>query len=346
MKQIFKHMNARIFSYYNEANKILKGVMPSPRMLNFMPSCLCNHTCPGCDWSNENKTRYVMPNDAWKKVFNELHHQNSIRFIEFCGLGESMLHPDIREMILTAGAYGWIVGMITNGTRLKGELLKDLIKRSAYIRISMESGSEKVFNKVKKPKSDEDGFFSVCRNIKETVKLRDELNPDCNIDYKFAVGKENYKDIENAIKLAIDLGCDSIQFKAYRNVDSELDDFQKGIYDKKLQDFKEIYKEDIIITGSLKSKKITARCFMSPVHVLVDAFADVFACCYFRHRPSSHKLGNFIKDGFQKLWFGEKHFEIIKNIKREECNKYDCKFFRYNELMDQFMVQSRELDII
>ena len=345
MKQVFEHMDARIFSYYNEANKILKGVIPLPRMLNFMPSALCNHSCPGCDFSNENKTKYIMPTDQWKKVFNDLYHQNSIRFVEFGGLGEPMMHPDIREMILQAGAYGWIIGMLTNGTMLRGDILKDLIKRAAYIRISMESGSEKVFNRVKKPKEEKASFESVCRNIEEAVKLRDELNPSCNIDYKFAVGKENYKDIENAISLAIELGCDSIQFKSYRNVASELDDFQKGILDKKIQDFKEIYKEDIIITGFLKSTRMESKCFMAPIHILVDVYGDVYDCCYFRHRMGSHKIGNIVKDGF-KIWHSDRHRVVMGNVKKEECELYDCKYFKYNKLMQDFMVDSRELDII
>ncbi len=346
MKQVFKHMDARIFSYYNEANKILKGTIPLPRMLNFMPSCLCNHNCPGCDWSAQNKTRYVMPAEQWKKVFNELHLQNSIRFVEFCGLGESMLHPDIHEMILTAGAYGWIIGMITNGTRLKGKVLEDLIKRAAFIRISMESGSEKVFDKIKRPKSEEDGFEAVCRNIKEAVRLRNGLNPNCNIDYKFTVGKENYKDIENAISLAIELGCDSIQFKSYRNVPSELDDLLKGTLDKKIQDFKEIYREDIIVTGSLKSSRMESKCFMTPIHVLVDAYGEVYNCCYFRHRVGSHKIGNVVRDWFNKVWHSDRHREVMRDVKKEECELYDCKFFKYNQLMQDFMVDSRELDII
>lgn len=345
MKEIFKYFDERIFSYYHEANKILKESMPLPRMLNFMPSCLCNHSCPGCDWSNENKTKYTMPTDQWKKVFNELYQQNSIRFIEFGGLGESMLHPDIREMILTAGAYGWIIGMITNGTRLKGPILPDLIKRSAFIRISMECGSEKVFNKVKKPSNEEDGFEAVCRNIKEAIRIRNKLNPSCNIDYKFTVGKENHKDMENAIKLAIDLGCDCIQFKAYRNTPSELDGFQKEVLDAELQRFKEIYKEDIIITGSLKTTEMLSKCFMTPIHILVDAYGDVYNCCYFRHRMGSHKIGNIIRDGF-KIWNSEKHWEVMKNVKREECELYDCKFFKYNKLMQDLMIDSRELDII
>lgn len=347
MKEVFNYLDARIFSYYHEANKILREIMPLPRMFTFMPSAICNHSCPGCDWSNENKARYIIPTEQWKKIFNELYQQNSIRFIEFAGLGEPMLHQDIREMILTAGAYGWIIGIITNGTRLKEPVLKDLIKRAAFIRVSMESGSEKVFNKIKIPQSEEDGFFSVCRNIKEAVKLRDEINPNCNIDYKFAVGKENFKDMENAIELAIRLGCDSIQFKAYRNVASELDDFQKEILDKELQNLKKRYfEEEIIITGSLKSAKMIGRCFMTPIHILIDCYGDVYNCCYFRTRMSSLKIGNIVRDGFSKIWNSEKHWEVIKNIKREECELYDCKFFRYNKLMQDFMVDSRELDTI
>ncbi len=346
MKQIFNYLPSRIFSYYHEANKILKGDMPLPRMFTFMPTCLCNHNCPGCDWASVNKTKYVMPSENWKQIFNELSNIKSIRFIEFCGQGESMMHPDIHEMIKKAIEYGWVIGVLTNGTRLKGELLEDLIKHCEYIRVTMEAGSRKVFKKVKNPMTEEDGFDAVCRNIREAVKLKNKINPSCNISYKFAVGKENYKDMESAVRLAIDLGCDSIQFKAYRNTPSELDDTKKEAYDRKLQSMKELYKKNIIITGSLKPIKSVVKCFMTPVHVLVDAYGDVYNCCYFRHRMGSHKFGNIIRDGFEKVWFSDKHREVIKNVRKEECELYDCKFFKYNELMDSFMVKSRELDMI
>ena len=346
MKRIFDYLPARIFSYYHEANQILKGVMPLPRMLNFMPSALCNHSCPGCDFASINQAKYVMPTNDWQKIFNELHQLNSIKFIEFGGLGEPMLHPDFHDMVKKAGEYGWIIGLLTNGTRLKGEVLTDLIKNSAYIRISMESGTEKTFNKIKSPLTEEDGFNSVCENIKEAVRLRNEINPNCNIGYKFTVGKGNHDDMEIAVRLAIELGCDSIQFKAYRNTPLELDDFQKHILDSRLHALKEIYKEDIVITGSLMPTEMTTRCFLSPIHILIDSFSDVFLCCYFRHRQSSHKIGNIIQDGFNKVWFSDRHWEIIKNVDPKECAKYDCKFFKYNFLMQTFMVDSRELDII
>lgn len=319
--------------------------MPKPRMFYFWPTYLCNHNCIGCDWSDLNKVKHIINSDAWKEVFKEMSSLNTIRHIEFCGGGEPLLHPDIHEMIKKSAEHGWLIGMLTNGTMLKGRLLRDMIMSSAYIRISMESGSEEVFNRIKRPQTKDAGFNAVISNIKEAVRLSRLLNPNCNIGYKFTVGKENYQDMENAVIVASSIGCSSIQFKAYRNTESELREIIRIELDKEIQRLREKYRT-IDIIGSLTETQMTTQCFMSPIHVLIDCFGDCYLCCYFRHRRGSHYIGNILRDGFKGMWYSKKHSDVIKNINKRECELYDCKFFTYNKLMDDFMVKTRELDIV
>ena len=62
--------------------------------------------------------------------------------------------------------------------------------------------------------------------------------------------------------------------------------------------------------------------------------------CYFQFRKKSHKIGNVFKDGFEKVWYSQRHKDVISNIKIEECNVFDCRFHSYNKDMVEFLNNS------
>jgi hypothetical protein len=67
---------------------------------------------------------------------------------------------------------------------------------------------------------------------------------------------------------------------------------------------------------------------------MIDAYGDVYICCYYQYRKESHKIGNVIKNSFYEVWFSDEHLEKIGEINPKECNKYDCRFHRYNSFMN------------
>jgi hypothetical protein len=46
----------------------------------------------------------------------------------------------------------------------------------------------------------------------------------------------------------------------------------------------------------------------------------------------------FQKD-LQDIWFSQEHWSKVSSIDIEDCNKYDCRFHYYNELMYNLVIE-------
>ncbi|MFH1593025.1 MAG: radical SAM protein [Candidatus Woesearchaeota archaeon] len=340
MVKALNFFDYRILSFFNEANQIRKGEFPLPRFLSFHPNYICNYNCPGCD--------YRKLNDEYKLNLSreDLNHlldefiKIGIKSIDLCGGGEPLLHPNFIEMAEKIHKNNILFGVYTNGSLLNGKRLDVIARYASYVRISLESGTNEVFKKVRNI-SDDSEFEKVINNIREAIRLRKELNREKELDIslKFTVGKENKDDMENAINLAKELGVDFIAFKMYRNVGVEIKDDQETI--DKLALFKEKYGKDVLILGDLKKTKIEGKCWLSPLIPTVDPFGDVYICSYYRHRLDKHRIGNLLKEEFTKLWVSEKHKQLVENIDPDECNVYDCKLHKNNKFMKEVLDEGK-----
>lgn len=328
-----------ILSFYSESQKLLQGEFPNPRMVIFHPTYLCNYNCPGCEFAKQNKWKAMLTKAQIDRLFDQF-VKAKLKSIEFSGGGEPLLHPDINYMLLKAHSLGFAFGVLTNGSKLEGELLESIIKFGSHLRISMESGTPQTFLKARGIK-DKKEFDRVVSNISNAVALRSKLKSDIEIRLKITIGEHNCNDIEEAIKLAIKLVVDSVQFKMYRNVDVMIKDSKD--LENKLQALKEKYKGKIPIFGDLKQTSTDKKCWLAPIQMAVDAFGDVYACSYYRHRMDSHKIGNLLKEEFDDLWFSKKHKQLMQNIKISECNVYDCRFHSYNNLMENLLQKNNKL---
>ena len=347
-EKIFELLRYRIFSYYHDALNIKKGIMPRPRVAVYHPTYVCNHNCLGCDFRKQNKEIKVSISREKAKIIIDQIIDFQIQGVEFAGGGEPLLYPYIVEDVKKLHKAGIAVSLITNGSLLKGKNLDAFVKYGSYIRISLESGSKDVFNKVKGITSDRE-FYNVVKNIEAAVNLRKKLKKELDISIKFTVGKDNYMDMENAVMLASKLGVDSIQFKLYENVDNieiheegdrylnnGLDDIQR-----RLNVIKSTYKDKINVLGNLKKTKMKGKCWMNPIMTVIDALGDVYLCSYYRHRMDSHKLGNLFEEKYEDIWYSKKHWDTINNVKKVDCNKYGCRFHIYNDLMNEIMAPEK-----
>jgi radical SAM protein with 4Fe4S-binding SPASM domain len=81
-------------------------------------------------------------------------------------------------------------------------------------------------------------------------------------------------------------------------------------------------------------------------HIFIDAFGDVYLCCYYLRRKKEHKLGNVYKKPIRDIWFSKRHLAIAKKIRIKECNQMDCRWIKFNNLMKDFIYEDnlRQLD--
>ena len=332
-------LQLRILSCYSEALMLKEGRMPPPRMAIVYPTYLCNHRCIGCDYTEENKLKKVMTKEEFFSVVDQL-QEIGVRGIEFCGGGEPTLNPHLPEVIDRIVAHNIHFGLLTNGTYLTQSLQKRLVEKGSYCRISIESAQSETFNYYKKPINKNAGLERIVENINSLVNLRNHAVPDTKlqISIKYSIDQNNLTDVKKAAELADELMVDSVQFKLIRNMPSEIKD--ESIVERLTEKLEEVkYNNKLRIVHDLSKSKLINACWLSPLQVTIDPLGDVYICCYYRHRKQTHRLGNLFQNDLKDIWYSQKHWEKIRGIDIDDCNKYDCRFHNYNNLMKNLIIE-------
>ena len=338
---VLDFLKSRILSCYGEAVMLKNGKMPLPRMCILYPTYSCNQNCIGCDYQELNGSNKSFTESEFDNVIGQL-ISIGIKSVEFCGGGEPTMHPYLPEAIRKLSSNNIAFSLLTNGTNITGELVDLLVKYGSYCRISVEAASREVYSRYKRPASEKSGFENTINNIRRLVEYRDHNREHSRlqISYKYSIDMNNYTDIAKAVDVASQLKVDSIQFKLIRNVPSEIMD-ESIIMElhNKLEECRKVHPGFKIMGNLFKSKLSACRCWLSPLQMTIDPYGDVYICCYYRHRLEDHKLGNVFRKPLRDVWYSRDHWDKMSRINTEECNKYDCRFHHYNEVMNSLVIR-------
>ncbi|GMU91593.1 MAG: hypothetical protein AMXMBFR4_06510 [Candidatus Hydrogenedentota bacterium] len=338
---VFDALQTRILTHWTEAKMILERKMPAPRTAIVYPTYVCNQDCLWCEYNAENTNQglaRVMPKERLFQLIDDLRNLG-VRGVEFCGGGEPTLHPALAALVRDMATKGTSVGLLTNGTKLKGELASALVDCASYVRVGFDGATPETANRVKRPKTPEARFEAVCDNIAGMIDLRRTRGTGVKISIKVVLDQNNFHEIEECVRLAIALGVDSVQFKAARLCSSELNPEQAEFVNARMAQCRRLYPQMPIVGGAEKIN-MTGQCWLTPLQLTVDPMGDVYLCCYYRHRKERHSIGNCFETPLHDLWYSERHWEAIQSIRPHECNNLDCRFVKYNQIMNDAMVHN------
>ncbi len=106
---------------------LVRRADPPLAKLYVEPTNLCNLSCRTCvrnSWSDPQGTMGI---ELYRRMMGGLRGLPSLRQVNFWGIGEPLLHPDIVEMVALARELGARTQMITNGLLLTRQLAAGLI---------------------------------------------------------------------------------------------------------------------------------------------------------------------------------------------------------------------------
>ncbi|HVO38864.1 MAG TPA: radical SAM protein [Spirochaetia bacterium] len=336
---VLDYLRLRILTFYREALMLRDGRMPAPRMCILYPTYACNHRCTGCDYAELTRKARSFSSGEMDHVLDEL-LDLGVQSVEFCGGGEPTLHPDLPRAMDRLAERRVAFGLLTNGTNLTEGLVDRLVREGSYCRVSVEAASRQVFDAYKRPSNGSSGFEVVMAGIERLVRARNRSNARLRISYKYSIDVNNACDAAAAVGLAASLGVDSLQYKCVRNVPSEIAD--EGLLASVragVARAREAHPGLDVVENLGKSFLRRCRCWLSPLQLTIDPFGDVYICCYYRHRREKHRLGNLFQRGLRDIWYSEDHWRKLDEIDLEDCNRYDCRFHAYNELLHELVVE-------
>lgn len=308
-------MFERSLVYYNEALSLYCGeICKSPRMAIIYPVYGCNFSCKGCLCSDHNTEKFYMDYEKFMQLMIQLKRQG-VMSVEFCGGGEPLLHPDIKKMITwVTDNLHMSLGIMTNGSLCNDELAYFIVTRASYIRVSLYDNS----------------YASVMKKIEKLIAIKNEVESDIVIGAKFLVNKSNEELVLNRVReTSQNEGINYISVKALRE-EGSVEDY--SAIEEKLNAI-----GSDKVSANLKKSYLTGRCWMSPIHTLIDPHGDVYICCYYMNRKEEHCIGNAFEQPFSEIWGSEKHIEKINHIDPAKCNVYDCRWHNYNKNMMELL---------
>lgn len=348
----------KILSCYHEVQQILAGKMPVPRTMEFFLSNVCNHACAGCHsrYMHKDEDRFL-DFDILKEVVSDF-AELGVEGVEISGGGEPLMYPQIIPAIAFMRGQGLKVGMFTNGTLLTDELAEFLVENVLFLRIAFDAGTRETYKKI----HGRDDFEKLADNLRTLISYKrkkgsagepaagakqksratDTRFGTATVGAKYLVSTKNWMELSQAAALAKEIGLDYLQFKALRDSKFTL----KGETLKKAKAEAEkaraLSDDDFQVFGSLEKTKVIGRCFLNPIHPVVDAKGDMYLCAFFHHRKDTHRIGNIYEKSFPEIWYSERHFEAFRSTKPKECAIFDCPFHEAAILARSWIVENHK----
>jgi radical SAM protein with 4Fe4S-binding SPASM domain len=329
----------KILAMYDTAKRILEGEMVRPLLAIVYPSYVCNHSCQGCSYEELNRKGNVfLDTENFAELLKSL-HSLGVKSIELSGGGEPTLHPEFCELVKRAANSGFELGLLTNGSLLSGEMANLVVDHFTYVQVNVDASDARVYNQIHRP-SEAFGFQTVLNNLEGMLGKRNQKNSKLTVGAKALLCQANMNFMEEMVNLTKDIGCDYIRFKPRRNAEECLSPEQADRADDLIETLQKKY-SPFLICGEVLSSRINMKCWLSPLHILVDPLGDVFPCAYYQYRRESTRIGNLFCQPLEEIWFSLRHKEVIRDLKVEECNLYNCRWHYYNQIMWQVIKENK-----
>lgn len=145
-----------------------KQYFTAPLRVDLALTYRCNNDCTHC-YAGGSRETAELSTAEWQNIIAKLHTAGVPQVI-FTG-GESLLRPDLAQLIRTAKEFKMITGLITNGRLLKAERTAELVQAGLdFVQITVESTEAAIHNTMV-------GFGSnpVAENVTPTDALAETL---------------------------------------------------------------------------------------------------------------------------------------------------------------------------
>lgn len=307
--------------------------LTGPVVVDLDPTTFCDLACPECISSGViNKGQF--DKNRVVELTKEL-VLSGVQAVVLIGGGEPLMHKSIGSIIEILHTAGIKIGLVSNGT-LIDRYLTPLSSMMDWVRISMDAGSEAVYDRYRPSGRKNSVFPKIIDNMRllaqhKTGTLGYSYLLMFRLDHNGELVDSNYLDVLNGAILAKEIGCDYFEVKAMYDDNhhvisppaSLLAEFESILPQLiALQDdqFRVLYSstyEELTNPVQEEQKKEYDTCPIMELRTTVTP-NGVFACPSHRGNPDGY-LGEVNTQSFPAFW------EEVKTAKVNP--KRDCKFF-------------------
>ena len=341
---------------------------PDPLSVQIELTNKCNTYCKHClryKWPEKEE----MTTDEVKNILSDLASMR-VKTITLSG-GEPTTRHDFTEILEFAHQAGLRTGVLSNGLNIPPDLAMSLVQNAAWVRISMDAADPATYPNVRGVRN---GFDLVIASIRNIVQAKQQAGSDCRIGICYSLQKANITQAKNFIDLVRREGLitddHSLVFKfvhgsnGFLCEEQQLNEFYEQILKKEdptlerltnlvyLRRFIEKYSSlHDIAEGKPLNKYYHSnqtRCFTPYLFSLVDAFGEVYLCCFLYHdndpyddfnkHREKYRLGRLGESSFREIWRGEAYNRLRSSLATIDTEKYqECRECTRHYLHNAFL---------
>lgn len=261
-------------------------------------SNICNLACPLCETVNSmQRPKGVMQIETFKRMLSQV--SPFVRRMQFSFAGEPLMNEGLCAMLEMAVRRNISCKVDTNGMLLE-RYAKQLVDSGLQrINVALNGVDQETLSFYRK-NSD---FKAVVAGVRKLIEYRNKKNkvfPKAHM--QFIVTRNNEGRLDEAVRLASNIGFDIIEFKSLSICLGDwIDDNSRLLaadeYLPKNSEFLRYRKEGGKLVFNDNLNRFCADIFTSAV-ILWNG--DVIPCCM--DVEGKYKAGNILKDDFLKIW--------------------------------------------
>lgn len=325
-------------------------LLPNVKRIYIEVTTKCNFDCITCIRSSWEDELIHMDWTTFENILESLKGLPDLQSVHFGGFGEPMMHPRIFDMLQAAKSLGLRVEMITNGSFLREEMIRNLIDLELDVLFtSLDSPEEEEYNAIRQGAS----FQSVYQNIVRLQSLKQEKKtkkPELGIE--FVAMKKNFARLPKLIRLAWDLHASQVVVTNLMPYHEAMKD--EIVYD--LDDTGNLFGQDSLLTSIRaqmasmklrteryckfiddKSLCINHMGYVSPCYALMHSYQ-----CYVYGRQkqiAAYHLGNVNEKPLRDIWMDPGYVRFRQTVKDyhfpscTDCKSLDgCNYTESNQM--------------
>lgn len=336
----------KLFAPYHRKRSelILNGGIPSPSLIEIDPTDEgCNQSCVFCCFGSGSHKKVRQINvEMLLKFLAETYAHGTFAY-ELVGGGEPTNHAQIAAIVegiskmATADKERPRIGLVTNGVRL--DRVARVADKLDFVRIGFDAPNQQIYSLLHGVKESTHHFEKILSHATEFVKLIGKEK--MRFGY-LVVPPHNHctEHILAASELAATIGVEHIAYRPAFGSPSASHEMWNEAADAILV-AKKLYRPGFILGGEGGSWPYVTRvsnqpsgyCKSRPLVLVIKADGTVPSCFLYRERLKERPAIGHISEGFEKLWFSEKHRESLGAVNRLNCPSV-CKLFRADRALE------------
>jgi len=285
-----------------------------PSSIAIEPTTSCNLRCPECPSGLRSFTRPtgMLQTDSFRLLIDQLYQK--ISYLTFYFQGEPYLNPQFLEMVAYASQRKIYTATSTNAHYLNDQMAKATVASGLdRLIISIDGTTQDTYQSYRVGGK----LATVIEGTKNVLKHRAALKSNTpHVIFQFLVVKPNEHQIEDAKRLAKEIGVDDIHFKT-----AQIYDYQEGSPLIPSVGKYSRYKKTKQGTYQLKNKLVNS-CWKMWHSCVITWDGKIVPCCF--DKDAQHSLGTLKKEDFQEIWFGKAYNKFRKAILKSRAEIDIC----------------------